>query len=326
MAGTVGNRAQIAREPVVTELGVRPVPFLSGNALRSSMLRRPGFVWLAEACGLDHGLTKPELYFLLAGGCAYEGGGRESTQLVCELKDVCPLAGALGGTLPRQILSGSVCVDSGVLVCAENRDRLDTFLPDGVIAADLELRPADSFVGEWQYTRRGGEGELAEWADGETDLAERARRFEAWEGEKRRPESPEDTPLPGEERARDGRIKSRQMIYGGECVIAGAAFAHRITLHHPRPPEVGALLWSLRLWRQQGNTMGGMSARGHGILETVVWLDPEPDGNPAAEYVDHVTRHQDRLADWLRRQFRPDAAREAAGKGKRRGKAEEGPA
>ena len=295
--GVEGNEAVFKRIACYQDGRKSLVPTLTGNSLRSVMLRRPGMEWLIETAGLAERLTRPEAYFLLAGGAEYEGGGRESMQVVADLADCCPLAGVLGGCTPGQIFSGSVCVDFGVLVCRENQSRLRTFLPPGVDLPD-RLRPAAEWMGRHQYYRHDHAGSVSGLFDADSDHQARAAAFGEWEG-KGKPTVVAETPLKGERR--DG--KSASMPFAGESIIPGAMFAHRITLIHPNRLEAGAVLFSLRLWAAAGARVGGMTARGHGLLGPLFHFDAQYQGADE-EYAAHVGPRAHRIADWLAAAFR----------------------
>lgn len=281
--GSSGNRMIIQRDEVKTPLGVRQVPSLTGNAFRTRSVREPGFRWLIEQTGLSERLTKPEAYFLLRGGAEYVGnGGRESLQDIVELSRVSPLCGLLGGVTPKQMFAGSLSCDSGVLVCEENRFRLRSFLPPGVDISTYQLAPASDFTTGYQYTRSGSEKGTAGMFSEEEDSM---LRFKSGR-----------TP-PGE-----SKDKSNQMIYSGESIMPGAVFVHRYCLAHPKRLEVGALLWSLRLWVASGNSFGGMGRVGHGKLYSQFHFPDEYVGADE-EYVQHVFEHIDSFALWLRRAF-----------------------
>jgi hypothetical protein len=288
MKGVSGNEALVAREPVVTPAGVRWVPHLSGNAIRHRLVRGCGFRWLIGEYGLAGRLTLPQLNFLLHGGNLTEGGGREDTRRIADYQRLFPLGRLLGGALPDQILAGSLQAWRGTLVCEENRRHLAAALPDPSVLPP-KLRPAESLVSGYQYTR-------GDAAKGETDLMK---------------------PRAGDE---DAPASSNLMIFAGQAVTRGAAFVHGFTLPHVSELELGALLWSLRLWRAAGGTIGGMAARGHGRLATSVLAgDFDPDAACDA-YVAHARSVKDEAVAWLHSAFAPRAEKAAEKKGKGKGK------
>lgn len=148
MSRTEGNEAIVAREPVATPLGVAWVPCLSGNAIRHRLVREPGMRWLVDEYDLAGKLSLPQLNFLFHGGALTDGGGREDTRRIADWQRLWPLGRLLGGSLPDQILAGSLLVGRGTLVCEENRSALSSFaeIPD-------RLRSAESFLSSYQYTR-----------------------------------------------------------------------------------------------------------------------------------------------------------------------------
>jgi hypothetical protein len=130
------------------------------------------------------------------------------------------------------------------------------------------LLSSESFVGQWQYTR----GDAAKEA------------------------TATDEPKPSH--------KSNLMIFSGQCVIVGAVFEHGFVLKHVSAVELGALLWSLRLWQQQGGTIGGQAARGHGRLRTeLLDMMAEEQEEHCGLYVDYARSVKDRAIAWLNEAF-----------------------
>lgn len=280
--GTAGNESLIAREPVVTGCGVAHVPCLSGNAIRHRMIREPGARWLVTQYDLRGKLTLQQLNFLFHGGNLTEGGGRENTVRIAEFQRLFPLGRLVGGALPDQILAGSLQVWRGALVCEENRGCLGAALGEGDWLWS-PLRPAETFVGDWQYTR----GDAATTA---SDLA-----------------MPNPNP--------DESPTSNLMIFAGQFVIRGAAFLHGFTLSHVSILELGALLWSLSLWQSAGGTIGGQASRGHGRL-ALSYLEIEGVDAEAAidAYLDHARSVREDAVAWLHDVFKPRAEKAAKGK------------
>lgn len=263
MARTAGNEAIVAREPVVSQAGVAWVPVLSGNALRHRLVREPGARWLIEEYGLAGKLSLLQLNFLMHGGNLTEGGGRENTARIAAMQRLFPLLRLIGGTLPDQILAGSLLVGRGTLVCRENASALASLLPDGWRLPDNALHSAEHFVSGYQYTR--GDGRKT------------ASALLAETGE------PSDSNL---------------MIFSGQAVTRGACFLHAFTLQHVAEVELGALAWSLRLWQQAGGTVGGQGARGHGRLSTSVHCDADIEAATDA-YVAHARSVKNEAVEWL---------------------------
>jgi hypothetical protein len=283
MAGVEGNEAIVARE-AATPRGVAMVPYLSGNAIRNRCVREPGMRWLIDEWGLAGELSLLQLNFLLHGGSLTEGGAKEDTARVVAMGRLMPLARLLGGCLPDQVLAGSLHCWRGTLVAEENRPAL---MAMGLPIPD-RLRPAESFVSGYQYTRSdAGKGTPALAAGGDR---------------------PADAP-------------SNLMIFSGQAVMRGAIFAHGFTVRHGSDLECGALLWSLRLWQGSGGTVGGMAARGHGRLATS--LVGGPDAAEAGRLCDLYRAHAEANGDegraWLAAAFAPKGKASADGKAPRKG-------
>lgn len=283
MSGTEGNEAVLMREPVLTRDGVRRIPCLSGNALRHRLVREPGARFLVERWGLGGTLTLRQLNFLFHGGALTESTARQDTRGWATMHRLFPLLRLIGGSLPDAILPGSLIVNRGVLVCRENAPRLRGLVPFEVPG---NLRPAEAFVEGYQYTRGDARNTAA-------DLA----------------------------RADDEALSATNlMIFSGQSVIAGAAFAHGFVAQHVGELELGALLLSLSLWRDAGGTVGGQSARGHGRLGTLIQCEPAVDAAALmAAYAAHVDAVRDEAVAWLDKAFDPPPEKPVKG-----GKAKKG--
>lgn len=282
MSGTEGNEAILAREAVVTPNGVQYVPTLSGNQIRHRMVRAPGWRWLMGEYGWVGKLSLRQLNFLMHGGSLTDSTRAEDLTRVADWQRIFPLGRLLGGSLPDQILEGSLKAWSGTFVCRENQSRLAAMLPEGVLG-DRPLRAAQSLVDGWQYTRSSAGGRDAGLYKADED---------------------DDDAL---------------MIYAGQSVNPGAAFVHGFSIPHGSILELGALLWSLKLWKTAGAHLGGMSAKGHGRLATAI-----VDGLTAAEvdeavdaYLAYIPTVKDEATAWIDKAF---ARKPDDGKGKPKGK------
>ena len=285
--GVEGNESLINRQAVETPAGVRNVPVISGNALRHCAVRGPGSRFLIDALGLAGRLSLMQLNFLQHGGNLTESNAREDTRRIAEMQELFPLLRLLGGSLPDQILAGSLRADFGHLACDENLGRMAAALPPGFAAAlpPGALKPAEHYVSGTQYTR-GDAGRDASLYDPAT---------------------------------RDAGAKSNLMIMGGECVIPGAAFWSVYVLARATEVEYGCLLHAIGLWQEQGGTVGGMASKGHGRLATsLLGGDAGEIAAAVATYLAHVAASKDACVGWLARAFAKKADKPAkAAKGKK---------
>lgn len=153
MAGSAGNVSLMARREVATPDGVFRTAWLSGNALRHRMVRSPGFGWLVDRIGLHGKLSLMQANFLFHGGQLVKGlaGPSEDLRRVADWQSLFPLGRLLGGCLPDQILSGTLVVRPGVLVCRENARIIEHHAGD--LAAGGRFRPASAYESGYQYTR-----------------------------------------------------------------------------------------------------------------------------------------------------------------------------
>ena len=92
---------------------------------------------------------------------------------------------------------------------------------------------------------------------------------------------------------------SNLMIFSGQCVMRGAMFVGGFTLRSSQSIDIGALIWSLRLWQQEGCVIGGQGAKGHGRLNLSL-VDCVVDQDAACDsYVAHVDSVRDEAVAWL---------------------------
>lgn len=281
MMGTSGNEAIINREPVLFHNEIRSVPVLSGNAIRHHMIRDPGGMFMIKECGLMGKLNIDQANYLLNGGSLTESSTTENLGRIAEMQELMPLVRLLGGSLRNQVVGGSLAVLRGLLVCEENRNQITKLLPEGYELPEQQLRPAEDFISEYQYTR--GDAQ-------------------------RRP----DSSLLLEEKPA-GDEKTNLMIYNGQSVIPGSVFYHGFIMQNISPLEVGAVLHCLQLWEAGGGYIGGQSRIGHGKLKMSIFFEGGEDFmgnelNPAdcvKMYVDHIHNNADKIAQWLNDAF-PD--------------------
>jgi len=64
--------------------------------------------------------------------------------------------------------------------------------------------------------------------------------------------------------------------------------------------ELGALLWSLRLWQEGGGTIGGQAARGHGRLRCEILAEDYDQAALCDAYVEYAQSMQVDAVTWLR--------------------------
>ena len=269
-SGSEGNETLVAQEQVVTDLGPRWIPHLSGNALRHKMVREPGARFLVDRWGLMGQVELRLLQFLFHGGALESGNPLESVQRIRTWWRLFPLVRVVGGSLPDMIVGGSLHAWRGTLVCRENETRVRQHAPTGWMGSG-RLLSADRFVGRYQYVRQDAGRTVPDLAKQELMALE--------------PES-------------------GQMIYSGQCVSAGAVFLHGFRLRAAKTCDLGCLLLSLALWSRDNGTIGGMASRGHGRIDMAAMLPDDVDGDAAiAEYVAHVDAVKDEAIDWLRSEF-----------------------
>ena len=289
MMGSEGNESVINRTNVYYDGNVHAVPTLSGNAIRHKMIREPGALSLVNACGLYGKLNIDQANYLFYGGSLTESTIADNLKKIAEMQELLPLFRLLGGSLKNQVVSGSLLVSMGTLICRENRETLELSLSDDLLAGLPTLRSCEDFVSGWQYTR--GDAKRKQELLSVDDL-----------------ESP---------------AKSNLMIYNGQHVIPGAVFYHDLILQSVSRLEVGAVWACLKDWEAAGGVIGGSSRIGHGRLKTEVYVEGHDFfgsdlGLDAyeTEYREHIEKNKDRIVNWLNEVF-PSFANPPKEKGKK---------
>lgn len=90
------------------------------------------------------------------------------------------------------------------------------------------------------------------------------------------------------------------MIFAGQSVQKGAVFHHGFVLKSVSEIELGALLWSLRLWQESGGTIGGQASRGHGRLRCEILEIPGIDQEAVcAAYREYAMDQRAAAVEWL---------------------------
>lgn len=268
MSGRSGNELIINRGQYLYQGECVPVPQLSANGLRHAAIREPGGMWLIGQYELGGRLTKEMLRLLTNGGNnATKSGGAESLGRNIAMRQLLPLLGLMGCGLPDGPKVGVLKVSDAVLICNESRDYVAAMAPE--IELPQWLRPARTCVGKWTRYRHDPVGQKADL------LAD-----------------------PDEPSSHSG------MVFGGEAIVPGSLLVSEIHLEGASLLELGALIWSLRLWQSRGGYVGGMSARGNGRTVAMLHCDDNLDLDDAAEsYTAYAASVKDDAEEWLRSVF-----------------------
>lgn len=202
-----------------------------------------------------------------------------------------------GGCLPGQMLHSAAVISHGYLCCRENAGLVQALMPPGFQMPDGAMRPAEEYVGSVQSYKHDGRKPHADL------LSDNARTLEQTTGK-----------------------ANPMMPYGGECVLRGAAFAHRIILNDVSEIELGAMVDSLARWQHAGGAIGGQRARGNGALKISIHVGPDADLEAArAAYLAHVDTVREEAVAFLDTAFdwTPPVDSEGEAKGKRGRKAKD---
>jgi hypothetical protein len=242
------------------------------------MIREPGALYLVKSCGLAGRLSVEQANYLFNGGVLSDSATTENINKIATMQSLLPLVRLLGGSLRNQVIGGSLLVGRGILVCEENREKIQKMLPEDFALSELRLRAAEEFISQYQYTRG--------------------------DAQKRN-----DAPMltGGDQFAGDSNL----MIYAGQTVIPGAFFYHNFILQNVSILEVGALIHALQEWEAMGGSIGGMARIGHGKMKMAYFLESK-DGFWGAEtdvsaavkaYQEHCEKNKEHIVAWFMETF-----------------------
>ncbi len=274
MMGTSGNESIINREKILHNGMIRDVPVISGNAIRHRMIREFGSLHLIKSCRLEGKLNLDQANYLFNGGSLTKSSPAENLSKIAEMQSLIPLIRLLGGALTNQVISGSLIVHRGVLVCEENRKYISRMLPKSIPIPSEMFLSCEDFISKTQYTRGDAKkrGDIAKIADIE-----------------------------------DEKEESNLMIYTGQSIIPGALFYHGFILQNVSEIEIGALLSAIYQWDYAGGTIGGSSRIGHGRLKTSLFFENKNDifggdfdpQNLIDMYNNHIIENSEKIINWL---------------------------
>jgi hypothetical protein len=273
MMETAGNESMINREPVLYNKRVVYIPVLSGNSIRHRLLRQPGSFYLIDQMNIEGKMGIDQLNFMLYGGSLSETKTNTNLKKIANMENLFPLYRLLGGSLKNQIISGSLNVWRGLLLCEENRETMNKYLPDSY-KIENKLLPAELFVGKYQYTR----GDLK-------NIKSIYKKIENME-------------------LLDKRDKSNLMIYNGQQINRNSMFFGGFSTGYVSEIEIGCLFHCLQLWSENYRTLGGMIAKGHGLVNMYYFLEDNMDiGEYVKKYIEHVNKNKEKMVEWLNNTF-----------------------
>lgn len=275
MMETAGNESMINREPVLYNKRIVYIPVISGNSIRHRFLRRPGSFYLIDQMEIEGKMGMDQLNFMFFGGSLSEVKISTNFKKIADMEELFPLYRLLGGSLKSQIISGSLNVWRGLLLCEENRETINKYLPDEYRIKD-KLLPAELFVGKYQYTR------------GDIKNIKNIDKFI----ENKEIKKIED------------REKSNLMIYNGQQVNRNSMFFGGFSTGYISEIEIGCLFHCLQLWAENYRTLGGMIAKGHGLVDMYYFLEENIDiGFYVNQYIEHIEKHKNEMIEWLNDNF-----------------------
>lgn len=277
MMGTAGNESLINKEKILYNDKIKDVPVISGNAIRHRFIREPGALFLVDKLELAGKLNLDQANYMFYGGNLTKSSISENMKAIAELQTLFPLFRLLGGSLRDQIIAGSMICKRGVLICEENKNKINDHLPVEWKLTEDCLKMSDDFVRQYQYTR----GDTIKRKDASELLTEVVEKE-----------------------------KSNLMIYSGQTVIAGSMFYHGFILNNVSQLEIGSLFLALKMWSGLGGTIGGQARIGHGLLNMNYFIECEENeitdeiiNKYISDYEDHVIQNKEKCVKWLNDNF-----------------------
>lgn len=258
-AGSSGNIQLLNTEKILLRDGTTTrVPWITGNALKHSVIREPGMNFLVKTLGLEGKLSQACVQLLYAGGFLSAKGG-QSIDLggYLDLCEMIPLLGILGGSLGNTIQKSRIQCDHGLLVCRENveigRIPESAYRDAQHPERDLIPVPAAACRSVVGYSRGDpAKQKLALMGDEQKALT--VGRVTKGKAKREAGEHPDKAP------------EATQMRHEAEVVIAGSTFAWEVRGHDLTPIEMGALHSAFAEFLQTPY-LGGKSMIGHGKVE-----------------------------------------------------------
>lgn len=255
-AGNAGNTALLRTQDVAQPDGaIAQVPFLSAASIRHAL--RDRIAWhLASTLDLQPpttALSKLGADLLWTGGSVTSTGAEVNLGLARRVEEIFPALALFGYSAHSDIVAGTLRASDAILVCRENAWRLP---------GTTEAKPAAAWRGEEFGTRH--------------DIA--------------------STPVAGlleqADSLLDSTVKTTQMIFDTQVLIAGAQLAGSIALQHGATAAHHTVLGAaLALWAPGGEALlGAKTAQGYGRAR----IDGLPDtGGDLAAWTAHIWDHRE---------------------------------
>lgn len=217
----------------------------SGNAIRGSW-RDAGAKYLLEKLG-DIRVPKKTFHLLFTGG-SISGNQVVDIEQAKRLRDVFPFISIFGGGVGNQILSGKMNQTFAYPVCLETKN----IIPDSREAIDYTAQEISwrQLTGETNFTRTD---------DAKDRLGDKYIYKDA-------------LLLESDKKAK--KEQAAQMRYTTEYLIPGTQLWHQLELTGTEL-ELGALVASIYAWAESPH-LGGMAAKGFGLVDLDMTIDGEP--------------------------------------------------
>jgi hypothetical protein len=272
MYGVSGNEAVINREVVLYDGLLCNVPVISGNALRHKLIREPGANFIVDVCNLVGKLTINQLNYLYNGGSLVESSVSRNIKKISDMQSMLPLYRLLGGCLRNQIVSGSINVMRGLLMCRENIGRINKLLPEDFKFGD-NVHGSSHYISQYQYTR----GDSKKMKDIDFFASVDSINEES--------------------------NKSNLMIFNGQTIVPGSFFYCGFSCQNISDLELGAFFYSLSKWN---GFIGGQGSRGHGAC-ILSFLDDQSLNIEGLilDYKEYTFSKRQEIINWLFETF-PD--------------------
>lgn len=216
----------------------------SGNALRGAW-RDSGAKYLLEKLGIK--VPKKTFHLLFTGG-SISGNQVVDIEQAKRLRNTFPFISIFGGGVGNQILSGKFNQTFAYPVCKETVN----IIPSNIESIDYSAQ-------ELSWRQLTGEANFSRKDDGKDRLGDDYIINEAnlLESKSKKKDEP-----------------ATQMRYTAEYLIPGTQLWHQLELTGTEL-ELGALVSSIHEWAKSPH-LGGMAAKGFGLVDITMTIDGEP--------------------------------------------------
>lgn len=267
--GVDGNVSLFRTGRFIVHGEVVDLPYLSGNALKHTLIREPGVRHMLRVLEVPDGsLGKPAIHLLFSGGALSTKGSSVSLAQYRDLCELVPILALVGGAVGNYMLESAISVGDARPVCDEHGCRIPVkdLLDAGLIEPEEVERPVGHLMDMQMGTRH-------------DPLRSRSvAKLLTAEEQKLLVEDKSKALATREAGDHAGKGDSQQMLYERQVMAAGAKLHSRIYTRDLTEMEEAALWSAVGEWLRRP-FLGANSSVGNGEA-TLRILPSEPISVP----------------------------------------------